>query len=53
MEPLYELGAGEDHDHSHHERAHDAPEKHAVLVLFRDLEKGEYQEKDEEVVDRE
>ena len=38
-------------DRAHDDRADDAPEEHAVLVFRRDLEVGEDQNEDEDVVD--
>src|SRR5688572_21145842 len=52
MKPLDEFGASEDHYHSHHERAHDAPKKHAVLVFLGYFEERKDQQEDEQVVDR-
>jgi hypothetical protein len=47
-----ERRAGEDEQTAHDDRAEDAPEEHAVLVLGRHAERAEQHEEDEEVVDR-
>lgn len=52
VEPVDEFGAGEDHYHSHYKRTHDAPEEHTMLVLLGNLEEGEDQQEDEQIIHR-
>ena len=53
MEPLDQLGPGEDHYHAHEKRTHDAPEQNSMLILLGDLEVTEDQEEDKEVINGE
>lgn len=50
FEAVEEADAGEDEDEAHGRRADDAPEKDAVLVLGRHLEKHEDDDEDKDVV---
>ncbi len=52
-ETLHRGDARDDEDRAHGDRADDSPEEHAVLQVVRDLEVGEDQDEDEEVVDGE
>src|SRR6476620_1702565 len=53
VELFDQFGTGEYHREPHHQRHENAPEKHAVLVFLRDLEITEYQEENEQIIDRE
>jgi hypothetical protein len=50
VEPRDDAHADEDEDRAHHDRADDAPEEHAVLEARLDLEVGEHEDEDEDVV---
>jgi hypothetical protein len=51
MEARQHAHADQNEYPAHHDRAEDAPEKHAMLPLRGDLEKGENDDEDENVVD--
>jgi hypothetical protein len=53
VEPGEQRRARQDEDGAQQERADDAPEEHAVLVLAGDPEIAEDHQEDEQVVDRE
>jgi hypothetical protein len=43
--------AGEDEDRTHDESADNSPEKNSMLAFGRNLEKFEYQQKNEKIID--
>ena len=47
---LEQRRASRDQDHARHQRADDAPEQHAVLILSGNGERGEDHQEDEDIV---
>ena len=53
MESIDQRDAEPDHQSAHDERADDSPDKHAMLIFFRDLEVGEDEDENENIIDAE